>query len=82
MLVFRVEAHDDAYTQQSQCLLKPDKFQLFATCMLHEDSLLEEIAKALPTDQFANAIKESLTDPSKPTNKEDLECFRFEGGLL
>ena len=50
--------------------------------MLHEDSLLEEIAKALPTDQFANAIKESLTDPSKPTNKEDLECFRFEGGLL
>ena len=67
---FELSPQDDAYTQQSQCLLKPDQFQLFATCMLHEDSLLEEIAKALPTDKFTNAIKDGLTDPSKPMNKE------------
>ena len=50
--------------------------------MLHDDSFLEEIAKALPTDKFVNAIKEGLIDPSKLTNKEDLDRFRFEGGLL
>ena len=38
--------------------------------MLHDESLLEEIAKALPTDKFTNAIKDGLTDPSKPMNKE------------
>ena len=77
---FELCPRDDAYAQQSQCLLKPDQFQLFATCMLHDDSLLAEIAKALPTDKFANAIHEGLLDPSK--SKEDLACFRFEGGLL
>ena len=50
--------------------------------MLHGDSLLVEIAKALPTEKFPNAIKDGLTDPSKPTNKEDLDGFRLEGGLL
>ena len=53
---------------------------MFATCMLHADSLFEEIAKALPTDKFANEIKEGLNDSSKPKNKEDLDCFRFKGG--
>jgi hypothetical protein len=77
---FELCPRDDAYAQQSQCLLKPDQFQLFATCMLHDDSLLAEIAKALPTDKFANAIQEGLLDPSK--SKEDLAYFRFEGGLL
>ena len=50
--------------------------------MLHEDSLLEEITKALPTDKFMNEIKEGLTDPSKPKNKVDLHRFRFVRGLL
>ena len=76
---FELSPQDDAYTQQSQCLVKPNQFQLFTTSMLHDDSLLEEIAKALPNDKFANAIKEGLTDSSKPTNKEDLNRFRFEG---
>ena len=35
---------DDAYSQQSHCLLRPDQLQMFATYMLHDDSLLREIA--------------------------------------
>ena len=50
--------------------------------MLHDDSLLERIAKALPTDKFGNAVKEGLIDPSRPKNKADVDRFRFEGGLL
>ena len=50
--------------------------------MLHEDSLLEKMIKALPIDKFTSAIKEGLTNPSKTKNKEDLDHFRFEGGFL
>ena len=79
---FELHPRDDAYAQQSQCLLKVEQFQLFATCLLHDDSLLDEIAKALHTDKFANDINlEGLTKPSKTNNKEDRDCFRFEGGV-
>jgi hypothetical protein len=43
---------DEAYTQQSCSLLKPDQLQLSATFMLHDENLLQEIAKATKTDTF------------------------------
>ena len=37
--------------------------------MLLDNSLLEEIAKALPTNKFSNTIKEGLTDGYQRTRK-------------
>ena len=40
---FALRPGDDAYSQQSHCLLRPDQLQMFATYMLHDDPLLTEI---------------------------------------
>ena len=73
---------DDAYTQQSCSLLTPDQLQLSATFMLHDDSLLQEIAKATKTDTFATEIFKSLQDSSTATKRSDLHHFTAHDGLL
>ena len=50
---FALRPGDDAYSQQSHCLLRPDELQMFATCMLQDDSLLNEIATTTMSDPFA-----------------------------
>ena len=37
---------DATYPQQSRCLVKPDQLQLFSTCMLQDDLLLQQITDA------------------------------------
>jgi hypothetical protein len=73
---------DDAYTQQSCSLLKPDQLQLPATFMLHDDSLLQEIAKATKTDTFATEIFKSLQDSLTAAKGLDLHHFTAHDGLL
>ena len=53
------------YDQQSQWLLTPNHFHVFARYMLHEDSLLKDIAKALATKKLASDINIRLNNPSK-----------------
>ena len=62
---------EDAYSQQSHCLLRPDQYQMFATCLLHDDSLVNEIAKATITmsNTFANGIMACINDLSKGMEK-------------
>ena len=73
---------DAAYAQQSRRLLKPDQLHLFATCMLQDDSLLQQITEASKTDAFANEIRDSLQNPSKATKRKDLDTFTIQEGLL
>ena len=79
---FALQPGDEAYAQQSHCLLKPDQLHLFATCMLQDDSFLREIAEATITDGFANAIKSDLNNPPRRPNRSDLNQFSVRDGLL
>jgi hypothetical protein len=73
---------DDAHTQQSCSLLKPDQLQLSATFMLHDDSLLQEIAQATKMDTFATKILKRLQDSSTAMKQVDLHHFSAHDGLL
>ena len=73
---------DAAYAQQSRSLLKPDQLHLFATCILQDDSLLQQITEASKTDAFTNEIRDSLQNPSKVTKRKDLDTFTIQEGLL
>jgi hypothetical protein len=73
---------DGAYTQQFWSLLKLDQLQLFATFMLHDDSLLQEIAKATKTDTVATKIFKSIHDSSTAMKRSDLHHFTAHDGLL
>ena len=79
---FELTPVDDAYVQQSQCLLRPDQLQNFATYLLRDDSLLKEIAAATAEDAFAQDIKASLDHPSPTLSRSDLNHFSVHDGLL
>ena len=50
--------------------------------MLHDDSLLNEIAKATISDPFANEIMARLNTPSPDAKSSDLNQFTTRDGLL
>jgi hypothetical protein len=50
--------------------------------MLHDDSLLQEIAQATKTDNFAIEILKRLKDSSPATKQADLYHFTAHDGLL
>mgnify|MGYP000532974220 FL=1 len=79
---FALRPGDDAYSQQSHCLLRPDQLQMFATCMLHDDSLLNEIATATVSDPFAKEIMGRINDPSPDMKSSYLNQFTTRDGLL
>ena len=68
---------DAAYTQQSRSLLKPDQLHIFATWMLQDDSLLQQII-----DVFANEVRGSLQNHSQGIKRKDLDHFTIQDGLL
>ena len=53
------------------------QLHLFATCMLQDDSLLQQIA-----DAFTNEIQDSLQNPSNETKWTDLDHFTVQIGFL
>ena len=61
---------------------KPDQLHLFATCMLQDDSLLQQITDASTTDAFANEVRGSLQNPSPGIKRKDLDHFTIQDGLL
>ena len=61
---FALRPGDDAYSQQSHCLLQPDQLQIFAAYMLHDDSLLTEITQATVSDPFTIDIMAHINDLS------------------
>ena len=79
---FALRPGDDAYSQQSHCLLWPDRLHMFATYMLHDDSLLNEIAQATTSDPFATDIMARLNTPSPERQSSDLNHFTTHDGLL
>ena len=79
---FALRPGDDAYSQQSHCLLRPDQLQMFATCMLHDDSLLNEIATTTVSDPFAKEIMGRINDPSPDMKSSYLNQFTTRDGLL
>jgi hypothetical protein len=79
---FALRPGDDAYSQQSHCLLRPDRLHMFATYMLHDDSLLNEISQATTSDPFATDIMARLNNPSPERQSSDLNHFTTHDGLL
>ena len=79
---FALRPGDDANSQQSHCLLRPDQLQMFAIPMLYDDSLLNEIAKATISDLFANEIMACLNAPSPEVKSSNLNQFTTPNGLL
>ena len=79
---FALRLGDDRYSQQSHCLLRPDQLHMFATYMLHDDSLLNEIAQATTSDPFATDIMARLNNPSQEMQSSDLSHFTTQDGLL
>ena len=79
---FALRPGDAAYAQQSHSVFKPDQLQLFSTLMLHDDNLLQAIAKATKTDPFATAIIKSMHGSSTATQRSDLHQFTVQDGLL
>ena len=79
---FALRPGDDAFSQQSHCLLRPDQLQMFATCMLQDDSLLNEIATATTSDPFAKEIMARINDPSPGMKSSYLNQFTTRDGLL
>ena len=74
---FALRPGDDAYSQQSHCLLR-----MSATYMLHDDSLLTEIAQITITDPFVIDIMARINDPSQDMQSSDLRHFTIWDGLL
>ena len=64
---FALRPCDGAYSQQLHCFLQPDELHMFATYMLHDDSLLNEIAHATTLDLFTPDIMARLNNPSQET---------------
>ena len=79
---FALRLGDNAYSQQSHCFLRPYQLQMFTTSMLHDDSLLNEIAKATISDLFTNKIIAHLNAPSPDAKISDLNQFTTRDGLL
>ena len=55
---------------------------MFATCMLHDDSLLNEIATETMLDPFAKDIMARINDPSPDIKSSYLNPFTTWDGLL
>ena len=62
--------------------MKPDQLHLFATCMLQDYSLLQQITDASTTNAFANEIRDSLQKPSKGMKRKDLDHFTIQDAFL
>ena len=65
---FALRPGDDAYSQQSHCLLRPDQLQMFAT--------------ATTSDPFAKEIMARINDPSPGMKSSYLNQFTTRDGLL
>ena len=72
---FALHPSDDAYSQQSHCLLRPNQRQMFATYMLHDNSLLNEITQATTTGPFATDIMALLNNPSQEMQSSDRSFY-------
>ena len=59
-----------------------DQLLMFVTYMLHDDSLLTEIARATISDPFAINIMARINDLSQDMQSSDLNHFTIRGGLL
>ena len=55
---------------------------MFATYMLHDDSLLNEITQATTSDPLATDIMARLNNPSQEMQTLDLSHFTNQDGLL
>ena len=73
---------DKTYDQQSQCMLTPDQVQISAAYVLHDETLVAEIATSTSTDRFAQDVKASLNDPTHQSHRDNLAKFSFQDGIL
>ena len=79
---FEIRPGDATYNQQSHCLLQPHQFQLCATYMVVDESLLNAIATNTATDKFAQEIRGNLNNSSKGKVQNIHNQFMFRDGFL
>jgi hypothetical protein len=80
---FEIRPGDEAYDQQSQCMLQPNQLQLFATShMVMDESLLDAIAADTTTDKFAKEIQGKLNNSGIGEVRNVHEQFVFRDGFL
>ena len=63
-------------------MLKPDQFQIFATYVLQDETLLADITTTTATALFSQEINACFEDPTYRSQRDDLENFSFRDGVL
>jgi hypothetical protein len=60
----------------------PDQVQISAAYVLHDETLVAEIATSTSTDHFAQDVKASLNNPTHPSHPNNLAKFSSHDGIL
>jgi hypothetical protein len=80
---YELRAGDEAYGQQNQTLLNPEQFRVATTISTLLDSyLVRDIKMATEEDTWATNIKKELQERLKNPNRDDLDQFEQQDGLL
>ncbi len=80
---YELREGDEAYGQQTRTLLKPEQFRVVATISTLPDSyLVKDIKMATKEDTWATIIKRELQERLRNPNRDDLDQFEQQDGLL
>ncbi len=80
---YELRVGDEAYGQQTQTLFKPEQFSVVATINTLPDSyLVRDIKMATEEDTWATNIKKELQERPRNPNRDDLDQFEQQDGLL
>jgi len=81
---YELQTRDEAYgQQQTQTLLKPEQFRVIAIISTLPDSYLVKVIKmATEEDTWVTSIKKELHEQPRNPNRDDLDQFEHQDGLL
>jgi transposase InsO family protein len=80
---YELRAGDEAYGKQNQTLLNPEQFRVAVTISTLPDSyLVMDIKMATKEDTWSTNIKKELQERPMNPNRDDLDQFEQQDGLL
>jgi hypothetical protein len=80
---YELRVGDEAYGQQNQTLLNPEQFRVVTTISTFPNSyLVKDIKMATKEDTWATNIKKELQERPRNPNRDDLDQFEQQDGLL